>query len=85
MSVHKDITTHVNKQNKRITDFLTLDRKRELYIEEAVELCKQGKAFSIDKINAVTNTINELAKQGIVPSRKSVTSEMVREYVRKLQ
>jgi hypothetical protein len=85
MSVHKDITTHVNKQNKRITDFVALDRKRELYIEEAVELCKQGKEFSTDKINAVTNTINELAKQGIVPSRKSVTAEMVREYVRKLQ
>jgi hypothetical protein len=85
MSVHKDITTHVNKQNKRITDFVALDRKRELYIEEAVELCKQGKEFSTDKINAVTNTINELAKQGIVPSRKNVTAEMVREYVRKLQ
>ena len=84
MSVHKDITTHVNKQNKRITDFVALDRKRELYIEEAVELCKQGKEFSTDKINAVTNTINELAKQGIVPSRKNVTAEMVREYVRKL-
>ena len=84
MSVHKDITTHVNKQNKRITDFVALDRKRELYIEEAVELCKQGKEFSTDKINAVTNTINELAKQGIVPSRKNVTAEMVREYVKKL-
>lgn len=85
MSVHNDITTHVNKQNKRITDFVALDRKRELYIEEAVELCKQGKEFSTDKINVVTNTINELAKQGIVPSRKNVTAEMVREYVRKLQ
>ena len=84
MSVHKDITTHVNKQNKRITDFVALDRKRELYIEEAVELCKRGIEFSTDKINAVTNTINELAKQGIVPSRKNVTAEMVREYVKKL-
>lgn len=81
MSVHKEITAHVNQANKRITDFLALDQKRESYIEEAVELCKQGKPFSTEKINEVTNQINELAKQGIVPARKNVTIEMVREYV----
>jgi hypothetical protein len=85
MSVHKEITTHVNQANKRITDFLTLDQKREFYIEEAVELCKQGKAFSTEKINEVTNQINELAKQGIVPARKNVTIEMVREYVNRMK
>jgi hypothetical protein len=85
MSVHKDITAHVNTANKRITDFLALDRKREFYIEEAVESCKQGKPFSNEKINEVTNQINELAKQGIVPARKNVTIEMVREYVNRIK
>lgn len=84
MSVHKAITDHVNKQNKRITEFLTLDQQREFYIEEAVELCRLGKNFTTEKINEVTARINELAKQGIVPTRKIVTPEMVRDYVIKL-
>lgn len=84
MSVHKAITDHVNKQNKRITEFLTLDQQREFYIEEAVELCRLGKIFTTEKINEVTARINELAKQGIVPTRKIVTPEMVRDYVIKL-
>jgi hypothetical protein len=83
MSVHKAISKHVNKQNHRITDFLALDQKRERYIEEAVELCKDGKDFTTNKINQVTNQINELAKLGIVPTRIVVTPEMVREYVLK--
>jgi hypothetical protein len=85
MSVHKAITQHVNKQNHRITDFLVLDQKREEYIGEAVHLCKQGKEFTTNKINQVTNQINELAKQGIVPTRKLVTPDMVLEYVLKLK
>lgn len=84
MSVHKEITQHVNKANKRINDFLALDQKREFYIEEAVSLCKQGKDFSTVKINEVTSEINELAKQGIIPSRKTVTPEMVKEYVSRI-
>jgi hypothetical protein len=85
MSVHKAISEHVTKQNHRITDFLSLDQQRERYIEEAVELCKQGKDFTTDKINHITNQINELARKGIVPTRKAVTPEMVREYAMKLQ
>ncbi|XJZ27907.1 YpbS family protein [Bacillota bacterium Lsc_1132] len=81
MSVHKAITNHVNKQNKRMKDFIILDQQRELYIEEAIQLCKEDKVFKTDKINEVTKQINELAKQGIVPTRKLVTPEMVREYV----
>jgi len=83
MSVHKAITEHVNNQNKRIQDFLALDQLREQYIEEALELCKQGKSFTTDKINEVTKQINELARQGAVPTRKLVTVEMVREYALK--
>lgn len=85
MSVHKDITKHVNKINQRITEFLQLDQQRESLIAEAIELCEQGKDFSTDQINDVTNRINEIAKQGNVPARKNVTPAMVREYVEKLQ
>ena len=83
MSVHKDITEHVNKQNKKFNDFLYLDQQRETYIEEALELYRQGKKFSTDKINAVTIQINNLAKQGIIPTRKLVTVEMVKEFTLK--
>lgn len=81
MSVHKAISAHVNNQNKMITTFLELDQKRETYIEEAITKCKQGIAFSTDKINEVTTLMNEISKQGVVPARKYVTSEMVEEFV----
>lgn len=81
MSVHEAITNHVNKQNKRIKDFIALDQQRELFIEEAIQLCKENKHFTTDKINEVTKQINLLAKQGIIPTRKLVTPEMIREYV----
>jgi hypothetical protein len=80
MSVHKAITKHVNKQNQKINEFLMLDQKRETYIEEALGLCRQGKEFTVDKINKVTIQINELAKKGIIPTRKIVTKDMVTEY-----
>jgi hypothetical protein len=80
MSVHKAITEHVNKQNQKINDFLLLDQQREVFIEEALELCKQGKNFTTDNINEVTMKINDLAKKGIIPTRKLVTIDMVKEY-----
>ena len=85
MSVHKAISAHVNKQNKIITEFLALDQEREAYIEEAVLNCKSGMLFTPDKINEVTSRINKLSKQGIIPTRKIVTSEMIKEYVKKLK
>lgn len=84
MSVHKAISAHVNKQNKIITKFLALDQEREAYIEEAVLNFKSGIPFTPKKINEVTTEINELAKQGIIPTRKYVTSEMIEEYVHEL-
>ena len=84
MSVHKAISAHVNKQNKVIVQFLSLDQKRESYIEEAILNCKSGMPFTPNKINEVTSQINELAKQGIIPTRKHVTKEMIEEYVLKL-
>lgn len=85
MGVHKEISEHSNKQHQRVKTFAQLDMTREQYIEEAVSLCKEGKAFSVEKINGVTKRINELARQGIVPTRKMVTPEMVQEYVNRLK
>ena len=83
MSVHKDISIHAEKQNQLFNKFALLEQKREDYIQEAIELCKAGKEFTTDFINEVTLQINELANQRLVPIRKIVTPEMVREYVEK--
>ncbi|UII54233.1 YpbS family protein [Cytobacillus spongiae] len=81
MSVHKAITKHVNEMNDRIRRFALLEEQRELLIEEAIMLYKEGKPFTTDKINSVTSQMNELAKLGGVPSRKLVTTAMVKEFV----
>lgn len=80
MSVHKDLIKHAKNQNLEFQEFLAMDQQREIYIEEAVELCKQGKPFSTDKINEITNKMNKINLR-IIPIRKNVTVEMVREYV----
>jgi hypothetical protein len=79
--VHQAITAHLQKQHAILKRFSELEQERERYIEEAVTLCQNGQSFTVDKINAVTKKINELAKQGAVPVRKYVTVEMVKEYV----
>ena len=87
VSVHHAISDHSEKQHYIVKRFTELDQQREAYIEEAVELCKKGEAFSTDKINAVTKEMNELGTKGIVtslPVRKQVTVEMVKEYVEKI-
>ncbi|TMU83756.1 DUF2533 family protein [Bacillus sp. BHET2] len=83
MSVHKEISKHSNKQNQLVQQFMALDEQREKAIDEAVQLCSAGKPFTTDLINHVTNDINALARQGVVPQRKLVTPEMVKEYVEK--
>lgn len=87
MSVHQAISNHSEKQHYIVKRFTELDQQREFYIEKAIEMCKKGKPFSTDEINAVTKEMNELGKKGIVtslPVRKLVTVEMVREYADKL-
>ncbi|MFC4798958.1 DUF2533 family protein [Neobacillus sp. GCM10023253] len=84
MSVHKDLIKHAENQNKSYQEFLALDQQREMYIEEAVELCKHGKPFSTYKINEVTNRMNKINLR-IISIRKNVTPEMVQEYVNKLR
>ncbi|WP_311315904.1 DUF2533 family protein [Niallia sp. MER 6] len=46
-------------------------------------LCKNEYPFTVDNINAVTEQINELAKQGTIPTRKIVTIKMVQDFVKK--
>lgn len=83
MSVHKDLINHAKNQNLEFQEFLAMDQQREMYIEEAVELCKQGKPFSTDKINEITNRMNKINLR-IISLRKNVTVEMVQEYVNSL-
>lgn len=85
MSVHKEISAHSRKQNEIVTTFLALEAKREQYIDEAIQLCMEGKPFSTDNINAVTEKMNQLARHGIAPQRKLVSIEMVKEYVMRLK
>jgi hypothetical protein len=80
MSVHKDLINHAKNQNQSYQEFQALDELREKYIEEAIELCKQGKPFTTDKINGVTNRMNRINLR-IISLRKNVTVEMVKEYV----
>jgi hypothetical protein len=80
MSVHKELALHAEKQNSIYKEFLRLDEIREEYIEEAIELCRQGKPFSTNKINEVTNKINQINLR-FIPTRRLVTVEMIEEYV----
>jgi hypothetical protein len=84
MSVHKDLIKHAQNQNQSYQEFKALDDLREKYIAEAVELCKQGKPFTTDKINEVTNKMNRINLR-IISLRKNVTTEMVQEYVNSLE
>ncbi|QWU44431.1 MULTISPECIES: DUF2533 family protein [Bacillus] len=81
MEVHKAITAHSRKQNEIVKIFLQLDAQREAAIEAAIALASNGKHFSVDAINMVTQQINDLAKRGVAPQRKLVTTDMVMEYV----
>ncbi|MBD3858588.1 YpbS family protein [Bacillus sp. 28A-2] len=84
-SVHEDISAHSQKQHAHIQSFLALEQKREQAIEAAVAKCEQKEPFTTDEINAITSKMNELARGGIVPQRKHVTIDMVREYVERKQ
>ncbi|WJH34039.1 YpbS family protein [Paenibacillus sp. CC-CFT747] len=80
MSVHHAISEHSRRQNQQIEAFLQLDRKREQSIEEALDLCRRGEPFSVAEINRITAEINERAKKGIIPTRRMVTEQMIRDF-----
>lgn len=82
-NVHEAITAHSKKQNAIVTKFAALEEKREALIEKAVLQCRQSEPFSVKRINEVTAEINELAKEGSIPTRQHVTEEMVKEYVQR--
>jgi hypothetical protein len=84
MSVHKALSKHVNGLNEIIKEYVTLDKKREALIDEACNLCREGKPFSTEKINEVTEQMNILSKRiENLPERKFVTPQMVLDYVGK--
>ncbi|WP_416826681.1 YpbS family protein [Ectobacillus polymachus] len=85
MEVHEAIASHSQKQHHIVATFFKLDQDREKAIETAVKLCQKESPFSVDPINEITKKINDLAKQGIVPTRKFVTKEMVQEYTTRLK
>lgn len=84
-NVHEAISKHSKKQHEIVKTFLQLEAKREMFIEEAVQLAEKQQPFTVEKINYVSKEINELAKRGIAPTRKLVTEEMVIEYVKRKQ
>ena len=83
MNVHEAISKHSNAQHMHLVRFAELDAQREQAIDAAVDLCKRGLPFNVDRINAVTAQIIAHAKEGISPLRTLVTEDMVRDYVNK--
>lgn len=83
MSVHQAISAHSKKQQGAIQKFLELDKKRESFIEEAIAKCKNNESYSVDQINEITKEINGLATLEIVPTRRYVTLEMIKEVAAK--
>ncbi|KSU85238.1 DUF2533 family protein [Fictibacillus enclensis] len=81
MSVHLEISKHSSKQHEVVAQFLRLEQIREQLIEEAVERCSKQEPFSVKEINDVSRQMNQLAQKGIVPQRKMITEDMVKEYV----
>ncbi|OLP65049.1 hypothetical protein BACPU_20050 [Bacillus pumilus] len=84
-NVHEEISAHSQKQHAHIQSFLALEQKREQAIDATVTRCEQNEPFTTDEINAITSQMNELARGGIVPMRKHVTTDMVKEYVERKQ
>lgn len=83
MSVHQAISAHSKKQQEAIQTFLELDREREKSIEEAIVKCKNNEPYSVEQINEITKKINTMATQEIVPTRKYVSLEMIKEVASK--
>ena len=83
MSVHKGISDQLSQKNREISLFIQLDKEREAAISRAVARCEANEPFTTDRINELSSQINELAKQGSIPTRTYVTSSMVEEFVQK--
>lgn len=83
MSVHIEISKHINRHIEAQQKYKALDQQRELAIESTIEKAKLGKEFDTVQINQITNEINEIAKKYNFPLRKAVSKEMVEQYLQK--
>lgn len=83
MAVHLQIAEQVKKHRQAQKDFLELDAKRELEIENAIALAKAKKPFDTSEINRLTTEMNRIASAFQFPARKLVTVDMVKEYISK--
>ncbi|MDP4551544.1 DUF2533 family protein [Alkalihalobacillus macyae] len=83
MSVHKGISDQLRRKNREISLFIQLDKEREAAITAAVDRCEANEPFTTERINELSSQINELAKQGSIPTRTYVTNAMIEEYVQK--
>ena len=83
MSVHKGISDQLRQKNREISLFIQLDKEREAAITAAVNRYEANEPFTTDRINELSSQINELAKQGSIPTRTYVTNAMIEEYVQK--
>ncbi|AZB43277.1 DUF2533 family protein [Bacillus sp. FJAT-42376] len=81
--VHKAISRHSQGQHDEVQAFIRLDGEREQKIEEAILKCREREPFSVAEINEITGKMNSLAGKVNLPMRKTVTEEMVREFVEK--
>lgn len=83
MSVHKGISDQLGQKNREINLFIKLDKEREAAISRAVERCEANEEYTTERINELSSQINELAKQGSIPTRTYVTNAMIEEYCQK--
>ncbi|MBN8208629.1 DUF2533 family protein [Bacillus sp. NTK071] len=83
MSVHKGISDQLSQKNREINLFIQLDKEREEAIARAVARCEANEEYTTDRINELSSQINELAKQGSIPTRTYVTNAMIHEYCQK--
>ncbi|MTH52103.1 DUF2533 family protein [Bacillus mangrovi] len=79
--VHKAISRHSQNQNEDVQRFIMLDNRREQEIEKAVLQCENGAPFSVEEINLITIELNKLAGKVNLSLRKTVSPQMVREFV----
>ncbi|QOY36212.1 DUF2533 family protein [Anaerobacillus isosaccharinicus] len=82
MSVHlqlkKQMTNFIAAEKK----YKELDKRREEKIEEVIKEARANKDFSLNEVNALTEELNNLRRSfGFLPMRKTVTKEMVFDYI----
>lgn len=83
MNVHLEISKKVQEKLNIVETYRKLDEKREYFITEALEKEKKTGDASVEKINKITEEINQFAAIHHLPVRKYVTKQMIKEYLPK--